>query len=44
MTGPIFPDLPIEPPTFEIVGTETRDGVLIRDIRLAARSRVKETP
>ena len=32
---PTFPDLPIEPPTFEIVGAETRDGVLIRDIRLA---------
>jgi hypothetical protein len=32
---PTFPDLPTEPPTFEIVGAETRDGVLIRDIRLA---------
>jgi hypothetical protein len=30
-----FPDLPTEPPTFEILGAETRDGVLIRDIRLA---------
>ena len=36
MTGPTFPDLPTEPPTFEIVGTETRDGALIRDIRLAS--------
>jgi len=35
VTAPRFPDLPTEPPTFEIVGTETRDGVLIRDIRLA---------
>jgi dienelactone hydrolase len=35
MTAPTFPDLPTEPPEFEIVGTETRDGVLIRDIRLA---------
>jgi dienelactone hydrolase len=33
---PTFPDLPTEPPTFEIVGAETREGVLIRDIRLAA--------
>jgi dienelactone hydrolase len=32
---PTFPDLPTKPPTFEIVGAETRDGVLIRDIRLA---------
>ena len=32
---PTFPDMPTEPPTFEIVGAETRDGVLIRDIRLA---------
>jgi dienelactone hydrolase len=32
---PTFPDLPTGPPTFEIVGAETRDGVLIRDIRLA---------
>jgi hypothetical protein len=31
----VFPDLPTEPPTFEIVGTETRDAVLIRDIRIA---------
>ena len=31
---PTFPDLPTDPPTFEIVGAETRDGVLIRDIRL----------
>jgi hypothetical protein len=35
VTTPTFPDLPTESPTFEIVGTETRDGVLIRDIRLA---------
>jgi hypothetical protein len=34
VTAPTFPDLPTEPPTFEIVGTETRDGVLIRDILL----------
>ena len=33
---PTFPDLPTEPPTFEIVGAETRDGVLIRDIRIAS--------
>jgi len=32
---PTFPDLPTDPPTFEIVGAETRDGVLVRDIRLA---------
>ena len=32
---PTFPDLPTEPPTFEIVGAETREGVLIRDIRIA---------
>jgi pimeloyl-ACP methyl ester carboxylesterase len=32
---PTFPDLPTEAPTFEIVGAETRDGALIRDIRLA---------
>jgi hypothetical protein len=31
-----FPDLPTEPPAFEIVGAETRDGVLVRDIRLGA--------
>ena len=35
MTAPTFPDLPIEPPTFEIVGAEVRDGALIRDIRLS---------
>jgi pimeloyl-ACP methyl ester carboxylesterase len=34
VTAPTFPDLPTEPPTFEIVGTETRDGVLVRDILL----------
>ena len=33
---PTFPDLPTEPPEFEIVGAEVRDGVLVRDIRLAA--------
>jgi hypothetical protein len=32
---PTFPDMPPEPPTFEIVGSETRDGALIRDIRVA---------
>jgi pimeloyl-ACP methyl ester carboxylesterase len=32
---PTFPDLPTEPPTFEIVAAETRDGALIRDIRIA---------
>jgi len=32
---PTFPDLPTEPPAFEIAGAETRDGVLIRDIRVA---------
>jgi dienelactone hydrolase len=32
---PTFPGLPTEPPTFEIVGAEARDGVLIRDIRVA---------
>jgi pimeloyl-ACP methyl ester carboxylesterase len=32
---PTFPDMPTEPPTFEIVGAETRDDVLIRDIRIA---------
>jgi len=32
---PTFPDLPTEPPAFEIVGAETRDSVLIRDIRVA---------
>jgi dienelactone hydrolase len=31
---PTFPDMPTEPPTFEIVGAETRDDVLIRDIRI----------
>jgi pimeloyl-ACP methyl ester carboxylesterase len=36
VTNPIFPDLPTEPPAFEIVGAETRDGVLVRDIRIAA--------
>jgi dienelactone hydrolase len=35
---PTFPDLPTEPPTFEIVGAETRDGALIRDIRIAPPS------
>jgi dienelactone hydrolase len=35
---PTFPDLPTDPPTFEIVGAETRDGVLIRDIRIAPPS------
>jgi dienelactone hydrolase len=30
-----FPDLPTERPTFEIVGAETRDGALIRDIRIS---------
>jgi hypothetical protein len=35
LTAPTFPELPTEPATFEIVGTETREGVLIRDIRLA---------
>lgn len=39
MTRPTFPDLPTEPPTFEIVGAEVRDGALIRDIRLAPPSR-----
>jgi dienelactone hydrolase len=34
VTAPTFPDLPTDPPTFEIVGTETRGGVLIRDILL----------
>jgi hypothetical protein len=34
VTAPTFPDLPTERPSFEIVGTETRDGVLVRDIRL----------
>jgi dienelactone hydrolase len=38
MTAPTFPDLPTEPPTFEIVGTETRDRVLIRDIRIGPPS------
>jgi len=33
---PTFPNLPTEPPTFEIVGAETRDSVLVRDIRLAS--------
>ena len=32
---PTFPDMPTEPPTFEIVGAETRDDILIRDIRIA---------
>ena len=36
MTAPRFPDLPSEPPSFEIVGAETRDGALVRDIRIAA--------
>jgi hypothetical protein len=35
---PTFPDLPAEPPEFEIVGAESRDGVLVRDIRLDAPS------
>ena len=34
MTEPTFPDLPADPPTFDIVGTDDRDGVLVRDIRL----------
>ncbi len=38
MTAPAFPDLPSEPPAFEIVDTEDRDGVLVRDIRLDAPS------
>ena len=36
MTAPRFPDLPSEPPSLEIVGAETRDGALVRDIRIAA--------
>ena len=32
---PTFPGLPPGPPTFEIAGTETRDGALIRDVRIA---------
>jgi dienelactone hydrolase len=35
VTAPIFPDLPPERPTFDIVDAEVRDGVLIRDIRVA---------
>ncbi|HET9522319.1 MAG TPA: hypothetical protein VFO73_14820 [Candidatus Limnocylindrales bacterium] len=31
-----FPDLPTEPPEFEILGAELRDGVLVRDVRVAA--------
>jgi pimeloyl-ACP methyl ester carboxylesterase len=33
MTTP-FPEMPVEPPKFEIVGGEEDDGVLVRDIRL----------
>ena len=36
MTLPDFPDLPAEPPKFEIIDTESREGALIRDIRLEA--------
>ena len=34
MTDPVFPDLPASPPAFEILATDDRDGVLVRDIRL----------
>lgn len=36
MTEPRFPDLPVEPPAFEILATDDRDGVLVRDVRLEA--------
>lgn len=36
MTEPVFPELPTEPPAFEIAGTDDHDGVLVRDIRLDA--------
>ena len=38
MTEPAFPELPADPPTFEILGSEDRDGVLVRDIRIEAPS------
>lgn len=38
MTDPVFPDLPAGPPAFEILATDERDGVLVRDIRLDAPS------
>jgi len=34
MTDATFPDLPSGPPKFEIVGAETRDDVLVRDISI----------
>lgn len=36
MTEPTFPDLPVSPPAFEILDSQDRDGVLVRDIRLEA--------
>lgn len=38
MTEPTFPDLPTEPPAFEIVGAEDRAGALVRDLRIEAPS------
>ena len=38
MTDRVFPDLPAAPPAFEIIATDERDGVLVRDIRLEAPS------
>jgi hypothetical protein len=35
VTDPTFPDLPNEPPMFEILDADERDGVLVRDVRLA---------
>lgn len=34
MTDVVFPDLPADPPEFDIVGADERDGVLVRDVRL----------
>lgn len=38
MTEPVFPELPADSPTFEIVAAEDRDGILVRDIRIEAPS------